>query len=180
LISLKKPASPSKVSVLSGRPAPPCGPRRRSMRKGARSVRTSGKQPVALAFTWPAGGLFKISSKPSATPPRLSRVFDNTLSQGARRSHFEKRFVRSKQWQYNLFEGRRRDAILFLRQQFDLCVTILDSYELSRLGRSLNQRFAVSSPARFTSFPNKIKVFEVRGGSLFPPCYQFATKAPRG
>src|SRR5262245_35377537 len=60
--------------------------------------RASAKQLVAFAFTWPAGGLFKISSKPSATPLRLSRVFDNTRSQGPRRSHFEKRFVRSKQW----------------------------------------------------------------------------------
>src|SRR5882672_1891856 len=46
----------------------------------SRSERASAKQLVASAFTWPADGLFRISSKPSATPLRLSRRSDNSLS----------------------------------------------------------------------------------------------------
>src|SRR5712691_8963387 len=46
----------------------------------SRSGRASAKQLVASAFTWPAAGLFKISSEPPATHLRLSRRFDNTLS----------------------------------------------------------------------------------------------------
>src|ERR1700751_5104500 len=48
----------------------------------SRSGRASAKQLVASVFTWPAAGLFRISSKPSATPLRLSRRFDHTFSEG--------------------------------------------------------------------------------------------------
>jgi hypothetical protein len=34
-----------------------------------------------IRIHWPAAGLSRISSKPSATPLRLSRLFDNILSQ---------------------------------------------------------------------------------------------------
>jgi hypothetical protein len=39
------------------------------------------EQPVASVFTWLAAGLFRISSKPPAIPLRLSRLFDNKLSE---------------------------------------------------------------------------------------------------
>src|ERR1700756_2463215 len=99
----------------------------------SRSVRASAKQPVAFAFTWPAAGLFKISSKPSATPPRLSRVFDNTLSQGTRRRHFRKTVREVKTVAVQPLCGSTTGRHPFLRQQSVFRVRILDSYELSRL-----------------------------------------------
>jgi len=50
----------------------------------SRSVHESVQQPVVSAFTWPAAGLSKISSKLPrfATPRSLSAPLDNTLSEG--------------------------------------------------------------------------------------------------
>jgi hypothetical protein len=41
--------------------------------------RASAKPLVASAFTWPAAGLSRISSKPSATPLRLSRRLEQHI-----------------------------------------------------------------------------------------------------
>jgi|HubBroStandDraft_1064217.scaffolds.fasta_scaffold98445_1 hypothetical protein len=43
--------------------------------------------------------------------PSLSRPFDNTLSEGSMRSYLEKRSVRSKQRNANLYKGRLPSAI---------------------------------------------------------------------
>src|ERR1700726_3489498 len=75
----------------------------------SRSVRGFAKQLVVSASTWPAAGLFKISSKPPrfATPRSLSRLFDNALPDQQRRSYLEKQFARSKRRLVNRYEDRQ-------------------------------------------------------------------------
>src|SRR5882724_5797401 len=103
-------------------------------RSCSRSVRVSAKQLVASAFTWPAAGLFRLSSKPSATPRRLSRPVRKHILGRAKRSCLEKRFVRSKQRQRKPIERSTTERDPFLYHQCAFRATILASDELTRLG----------------------------------------------
>src|SRR6267154_4348742 len=103
----------------------------------SRSGHASAKQLVASAFTWPAAGLFRISSKPSATPLRLSRRFNNTLSRWnhAELSGKTLREVKTTAKHTNIRSTTERDP--FLRQQCAFCATILASDELTKLEKRL-------------------------------------------
>src|SRR5580692_10495003 len=100
----------------------------------SRSGRVSAKQLVASAFTWPAAGLFKISSKLSATPLRLSRPFDNPLS-GKGQAQLSRKTVPELKTKekptYIKVDFRARS---FPPHQCAFCATILASDELTRLG----------------------------------------------
>src|SRR5580658_9769041 len=99
----------------------------------SRLARASAKQLVVSVFTWPAAGLFRISSKPSATPLRLSRpVRKHTLGR-AKRSCLEKRFLRSKQRQRKPIDRSTIEPDPPLCHQSAFRATILDSDELTRL-----------------------------------------------
>src|SRR5258708_18796910 len=106
----------------------------------SRLARASAKPLVLSAFTWPVAGLFRISSKPSATPLRLSRWFDNTLSRRnqAELSGKTVREVKTTAKRTNIRSTTERDP--FLRQQCAFCATILASDELTRLGASDERR----------------------------------------
>src|ERR1700751_4341503 len=99
----------------------------------SRSVRASAKQLVASAFTWPVAGLFRISSKPPATPLSLSRRFDNALSRTnlAELSGKTVRQVKTTAAHTYIKSTTERDP--FLGQQRAFCATILASDELTRL-----------------------------------------------
>src|SRR5260370_24193676 len=79
----------------------------------SRSGHASAKQLVASAFTWPAAGFFRISSKPSATPLRLSRRFDNTLSPKEPGGAISKNSPRGQNNRNPpLYKGRLRSVVL--------------------------------------------------------------------
>src|SRR5713101_1426514 len=99
----------------------------------SRSGRASAKQLVASAFTWPAAGLFRISSKPSATPLRLSRPVRKQILGRAKRSCLEKRFVSSKQRQRKPIVRSTTERDPLLCHQCAFRATILASDELTRL-----------------------------------------------
>src|SRR5215470_14963637 len=83
----------------------------------SRLARASAKQLVVSAFTWLAAGLFRISSKPSATPLRLSRPVRKHILGRAKRSCLEKHFVRSKQRQRKPIERSTTERDPFLCHQ---------------------------------------------------------------
>src|SRR5262249_10953264 len=99
----------------------------------SRSGRASAKQLVASVFTWPAAGLFRIFSKPPATPLRLSRRFDNTFSES--QAELSRKTVGEVKTTGNAhrYNGRPRTTVLFPYQRA-FCATILASDELTRLG----------------------------------------------
>src|SRR6266436_4249542 len=80
----------------------------------SRLARASAKQLVASAFTWPAAGLFRISSKPyrSVIPRRWSRSFDNTLSEGPGGAIWKNGSRGQNNDNATLYKGRQRSAIL--------------------------------------------------------------------
>src|SRR5215470_5776985 len=100
----------------------------------SRSGRASAKQLVASVFTWPAAGLFRIFSKPPATPLRLSRRFDNTFSES--QAELSRKTVGEVKTTGNAhrYNGRPRTTVLFPYQRA-FCATILASDELTRLGQ---------------------------------------------
>src|SRR5712664_1461444 len=101
----------------------------------SRLVRASAKQLVASAFTWPAAGLFRISSKPSATPLRLSRSFDNTHSRKGRAELSRKTMREVKTAATQTYIRIDNGTQSFLRHQCAFCATIFVSDELTRLRR---------------------------------------------
>jgi hypothetical protein len=100
----------------------------------SRSGHASAKQLVVSVFTWPAAGLFRISSKPSATTLRLSRPVRNHILGRAKRSCLEKRFVQSKQRQRKPIGRSTTERDPLLCHQCAFRATILASDELTRLG----------------------------------------------
>src|SRR5271156_2722498 len=114
-----------------------CAPRKSKLcaLSCSRSVHGFAKQLVVSAFTWPAAGLFKISSKPLrfATPRSLSDC-STIHSRRVRRSCLKKQFTESKSGTTDLHKRRQRGAILILRHQQPICATIPAADELTRLG----------------------------------------------
>src|SRR5271154_3283290 len=93
-----------------------CAPRKSKLcaRSCSRSVHGFAKQLVVSAFTWPAAGLFKNSSKPprSATLLRLFGPFDNTLWEGPGGAVSKNSPAESKSGPTDLHEHRQQGAIL--------------------------------------------------------------------
>src|ERR1700678_853853 len=114
-----------------------CAPRKSKLcaLSCSRSVRESVKPLVVSAFTWPAAGLSKISSKPPrfATPPN----YPNCSTTHSRKGQAElslKTIREIKKRLANRYEHRQPGRKPVPRQQWALCITISGPDELTRLG----------------------------------------------
>src|ERR1700678_2216661 len=120
-----------------------CAPRKSKLcaLSCSRSVRESVKPLVVSAFTWPAAGLSKISSKPPrfATPPN----YPNCSTTHSRKGQAElslKTIREIKKRLANRYEHRQPGRKPVPRQQWALCITISGPDELTRLATSATAR----------------------------------------